>query len=232
VSNHCEQLTDPDALGETLRRAFSAARSGRQRPAVVDFLLDVFDKEVDDVGYESVTAERTVPDPASVSEAVDVLLDAERPLIYAGQGVHYAKAWDELQELAELVEAPVATSLNGKSAFEETHSLSVGAGSKSEPKQLTHFLHEADVIFGIGCSFTTTSYGISVPDDITVIHSTLDTTDIDKDVKADHAVVGDAKLTLTRTVEAVEERLDDDRGRYDDVVAEIESIREEWLEDW
>jgi len=88
------------------------------------------------------------------------------------------------------------------------------------------------VIFGVGCSFTTTAYGISVPDDITVIHSTLDTTDIDKDVKADHAVVGDAKLTLARAVEEVEGKLDGDRGRYDDVVAEIESVREEWLEDW
>jgi acetolactate synthase-1/2/3 large subunit len=232
VSKHCEQLSDPDAVGETLRRAFSAARSGRQRPAVVELPLDVFDQEVGDIGYESVTAERTAPDPASVSEAVDALLDAGRPLIYAGQGVHYAKAWDELQEFAELVEAPVATSLNGKSAFDETHPLSVGAGSKSEPKQLTHFLHEADVIFGVGCSFTTTAYGISVPDDLTVIHSTLDTTDIDKDLKADYAVVGDAKLTLERAVDEVEGRLDGDRGRYDDVVAEVESVRAEWLDDW
>ena len=68
------------------------------------------------------------------------LVAAERPVIYAGQGVHYANAWPQLRELAELLEAPVTTSLQGKSAFPENHPLSLGSGGRSISKQLHHFL--------------------------------------------------------------------------------------------
>lgn len=233
VSKSCEQLADPNAIGETMRRAFSAARNGRQRPAVVEVPKDVFWKDApEDFDYKPSSANRTGPDTEAVPEVVDVLLEAERPVIFAGQGVHYAKGWDALKELAELLEVPVATSLNGKSAFPEDHPLSLGAGSKSEPGQLAHFLREADVIFGIGCSFTKTAYGITVPEGKTIIHSTLDATDIDKDVEADHALVGDARLTLEALVEEVDGRVDGSRGRHDDVAAEIEEVREAWLDEW
>ena len=66
----------------------------------------------------------------------------------------------QLRELAELLEAPVTTSLEGKSAFPENHPLSLGSGGRSMPKPVHHFLNNADVIFGIGCSFATTNYGV------------------------------------------------------------------------
>jgi acetolactate synthase-1/2/3 large subunit len=238
VAKTCEQLTDPDAVDETMRRAFNAARNGRQRPAVVEVPKDVFGEEVSEFEYDPTSTTRSGPDPDGVREVAEVLCEAERPMIYAGQGVHYAKAWEPLKELAETLEAPVATSLNGKSAFPEDHPLSLGAGSKSEPGQLDHYLHEADVIFGVGCSFTTTAYGITVPSGVsvpegpTVIHATLDPTDIDKDVVSEYSLVGDAKLTLEALQEEVEADVDDDRGRFEDVAAEIQSVREEWLEEW
>ncbi|RCU47435.1 thiamine pyrophosphate-requiring protein [Haloplanus salinus] len=232
ISKSCEQLTDADAVAETVRRAFSAARSGRPRPAVVEVPKDVFYHEVEPFDYTPGATSRPGADPAAVSEAVDRLLDAERPVIYAGQGVHYAEGWDALQSLAELTEAPVATSLNGKSAFPETHRLSLGAGSKSEPGQLAHFLDECDLIFGVGTSFTDTAYGITVPTDNTVVHSTLDATDVNKDVEADHAVLGDAKLVLEAMVDEVETRLDGPRGRADDVAAEIAEVKRAWLDEW
>lgn len=238
VAKTCEQLTDPDAVDETMRRAFNAARNGRQRPAVVEVPKDVFGEEVSEFEYDPTSTTRSGPDPDGVREVAEVLCEAERPMIYAGQGVHYAKAWEPLNELAETLEAPVATSLNGKSAFPEDHPLSLGAGSKSEPGQLDHYLHEADVIFGVGCSFTTTAYGITVPSGVsvpegpTVIHATLDPTDIDKDVVSEYSLVGDAKLTLEALQEEVEADVDDDRGRFEDVAAEIDAVREEWLEEW
>lgn len=233
VTKTTEQLTDPDAVGETVRRAFQAARNGRQRPSLVEIPKDVFRADVDDFEYSTTTATRSAPDPEAIPEIADVLLDAEQPVINAGQGIHYAKAWEPLQELAELLEAPVATTLNGKSAFPEDHPLSLGAGSKSEPRELNHFLEQSDVLFGIGCSFTKTAYGITVPDGKTVIHSTLDSGDIDKDVSSDYAVVGDAKLTLEALCDEISERLDgESRGRYDAVTSEIASVHEEWLEEW
>ncbi|WP_049998904.1 thiamine pyrophosphate-requiring protein [Halococcus sediminicola] len=232
VSKTCEQLTDPDAVDDTMRRAFNAARNGRQRPSVVEVPKDVFGEEVSEFDYTPTSTNRSGPDPDGVAEVADVLLEAENPIIYAGQGVHYAKAWEPLKKIAETLEVPVATSLNGKSAFPEDHPLSIGAGSKSEPGQLHHFLQECDVVFGVGCSFTDTAYGITVPEDKTVIHSTLDAGDIDKDVSSEYSLVGDAKLTLEALTDAVESRVDGSRGRRDDVVREIESVREEWLEEW
>ncbi|MFC7222474.1 thiamine pyrophosphate-requiring protein [Halalkalicoccus sp. GCM10025322] len=235
VSKSCEQLADPDAVGETMRRAFSSARNGRPRPSVVEVPKDVFYTDLEEeFEYTPSKERRSGPDPADVETAAEMLVEAERPVIFAGQGVHYAKGWDALLELAETLEAPVATSLNGKSAFPEDHPLSLGAASKSEPGQLSHFVREADVIFGVGCSFTDTAYGLTMPDtsDKTVIHSTLDPTDIDKDVASEHSLIGDAKLTLETLVDELEGRVDDDRGRADDVAAEIEEVREEWLAEW
>jgi len=234
VTKTTEQLTDPDATEETIRRAFQAARNGRQRPGLVEVPKDVFYEEAGDIDYEPTTSTRSGPDPHAVSAAADALLDADLPVINAGQGVHYAKAWEPLQELAELLEAPVATTLNGKSAFPEDHPLSLGAGSKSEPRQLNHFINEADVFFGIGCSFTKTAYGITPPTDNTLIHSTNDPGDVDKDVKSDIAVIGDAKLTLEALVDEIETRVGDDAdfGRYDEVTSEIAEIEAAWLDDW
>ncbi|MFW6385362.1 MAG: thiamine pyrophosphate-requiring protein [Halodesulfurarchaeum sp.] len=232
VSKSYEQLTDPDAVTETMRRAFSNARNGRPRPSTVEIPLDVWDEDVGTPEYTPSKTSAVGPDRSAVDEAVEVLLEAENPMIHAGQGVHYARAWDELLEFAELLEIPVATSLTGKSAFPETHPLSLGAGSKSEPGHLSHFVHESDVIFGIGCSFTETSYGITVPEDTTVVHSTLDQTDIDKDVEADYPVLGDAKVTLEAMIDVADDRLDGPRGRFENVAAEIETVKGDWLEEW
>ena len=111
-----------------------------------------------------------------------MLVAAERPVIYAGQGVHYAEAWDELRELAELLAIPVTTSLEGKSAFPEKHPLSLGSGGLAIPQTVRTFLEKSDVIFGIGCSFTATNFGVTMPQGKTIIHATLDPADLNKDV--------------------------------------------------
>ena len=75
-------------------------------------------------------------------------------MIVAGQGVHYAEAWEELKEFAELVQLPVLSTLNGKSAFPENHPLSAGAmNGFSRAETVDHFLRKADLVFGIGTSF-------------------------------------------------------------------------------
>src|SRR5262249_50072149 len=146
-------------------------------------------------------------DPQAVAAAARVLIEAKRPVIYAGQGVHYAKGWDALRELAELLEAPVTTSLGGKSAFPETHPLALGAAGRAIAKPVQHFLQNADVIFGVGCSFTITNFGQQMPKGKTIIHATLDPTDLNKDQECDYALVGDARLTLEALVEAVKDGL-------------------------
>jgi thiamine pyrophosphate-dependent acetolactate synthase large subunit-like protein len=154
-------------------------------------------------------------------------------VIYAGQGVHYAKAWPQLRALAELLEAPVTTSLQGKSAFPETHPLSLGSGGRSISKQLHHFLNNADLIFGIGCSFTTTNYGVAMPKGKRIAHATLDAEDLNKDVTAELAVLGDAALTLEALLAEVKDRLKGKpRGRLAAVTGEIARLKQEWLAQW
>src|SRR5213082_2623186 len=148
VTKWIEQVTCGDAVPDAMRRAFTQVRNGRPRPVLVEFPTDVLAEEVPEpLSYQPSPRTRGGPDPDAVAEVAQLLVDAQRPVIYAGQGVHYARAWAALRELAELLEAPVTTSLEGKSAFPEDHPLSLGAGSRSIPKAVRHFLNKADVIF-------------------------------------------------------------------------------------
>lgn len=197
VTKHSEPLNAGKYVCEVMRRSFAKMRNGRPGPVLVEIPWDVVGDEVDEpLDYIPSSRNRYGPDPAVVSEVATELAASRNPVIYAGQGVHYAEAWEELQELAELLHAPVTTSIEGKSAFPEDHPLSLGCAGRSCPKPVVDFMLGADTIFGIGCSFASTIFGIRLPDGPKLIHATLDPYDINKDVQVDHALVGDAKLTL------------------------------------
>ncbi|HLZ68853.1 MAG TPA: thiamine pyrophosphate-requiring protein [Dehalococcoidia bacterium] len=234
VTKWIEQVTQGANVPQALLRAFTQVKNGRPRPALVEIPADVFGEEVSEpLEYRPAPRLRSAPDPRDVENAAGVLVAAQRPVIYAGQGVHYAKGWPALRELAELLEAPVTTSLQGKSAFPEDHPLSLGSGGRAVPEPVHRFLSDADVIFGIGCSFATTSYGVTMPKGKTFIHATLDPHDLNKDVPAEHALIGDARLTLEALCTAIKERLGGKpRGRKDAVAAEIQKVREPWLKQW
>ena len=221
--------------GETpaiLRRAFTALRNGRLRPALVEMPWDVLDEDVaEPLIYEPVVTTRTAPDPEAVARVADRLVTAKRLVIHAGQGVHWAEAYDELRELAELLAAPVSTSLEGKSAFDETHPLALGSGGAAIPGQLRHFLDRADLILGVGCSFAETAFGVAMPADAKIVHATLDPADLNKGVPCIDALVGDAQLTLAMLVAACRDRLISPRDPAP-VAAEIAAVEADWLADW
>src|SRR5437763_10291350 len=234
VVKWAEQVVLPDAVPDAMRRAFTQVKNGRPRPVLVEIPVDVMREEVPDGWtYTPTPRLRVAPDPRAVTEVAAALVAAERPVIYAGQGVHYAKAWTQLRELAELLEAPVTTSLQGKSAFPETHPLSLGSGGRSISKHLHHFLTHADLIFGIGCSFATTNYGVAMPTGKKIVHTTLDPTDLNKDVPAELALIGDAGLTPQALVGEVKDRLGGGTcGRAGAVIQEIKTLKTEWLSQW
>jgi acetolactate synthase-1/2/3 large subunit len=234
VTKWAEQVIMPQHVPDAMRRAFTQVRNGRPRPVLLEIPVDVMREEVPDGWtYTPAPRLRVAPDPKAVSAVAAALVGAARPVIYAGQGVHYAKAWSQLRELAELLEAPVTTSLQGKSAFPETHALSLGSGGRSISKQLHHFLTNADLIFGIGCSFARTNYGVPMPRGKKIVHATLDPMDINKDVPADMALIGDAGLTLEALLAEVRDRLKGKpRGRAGAVTEEIKKLKGEWLAQW
>src|ERR1700719_4676961 len=236
VTKLCEQVTVADATIEALRRAFTTVRNGRPGPVLVEFPTDILREEVPDAlvaEYKRAPSLKSGPDPKSVSAIPAALVAAERPVIVAGQGVHYGKAWPQLQALAELLEAPVMTTLPGKSAFPENHPLALGSGGIGISKQLHTFLQNADLVFGIGCSFTRSSFATPMPKGMRIAHATLDPTDINKDVPVELAAVGDAGLTLDALLEEVKDRLHGKpRGRLDGVTRGISSLKKEWMEQW
>lgn len=234
ITKWAELAMSAAGLAATMRRAFMQVRNGRPRPVLVEVPRDLFDEEVPEpLDYTPTRTVRSAPDPKDVETAAGMLVRARRPVLYAGQGVHYARAWEPLRVLAELLGAPVTTTLQGKSAFPEDHRLSLGTAGRSMPKSVHVFMQEADVVFGVGCSFATTVFGITIPPGKTVIHSTLDPTDVNKDMAVDHALIGDAALTLEALVEAVRDRLDGPRhDQVEQTASEIERLQEKWLDEW
>jgi acetolactate synthase-1/2/3 large subunit len=232
VSKSAESIILPAEVPNIMRRAFSRLRNGRGGPVIVEIPADIWNEEVPEpLDYSPVLPTRYGPDPDGVRAAAAMLAAAERPVIYAGQGVHYAKAWPQLRKLAELLAAPVLTSLGGKSAFPETHPLSLGSGGVAVPRPVSHFLKAADVIFGIGCSFTETSFGIGMPRGKKIIHATLDPDHLNKDVRSDIGLLGDAGLVLDALLAGLAEDVPKPRPSGA-VTAEIKSVREGWLAEW
>ncbi len=233
VAKHAEPITSGADIENIMRRAFSLLRNGRGAPVIIEFPAEANVEEAPEpLTYVPVVATKYGPDPAAVKEAAKVLVEAKRPVIYAGHGVHWAEAYDELKELAELLAIPVCTSLQGKSSFDETHPLSLGSGGRAYPKQVRYFLDNCDVLFGIGCSFTETNFGISMPKGKTVIHTTLDPNHLNKDVRAQYGLIGDAKLALRAMIDECSRLVGGKKRDAAPVVAEIKPMADEWLNEW
>ena len=125
-----------------MRRAFSNLRNGRGGPCDrrnPDRHLERGNRRA---GLHAGGHDKSGPDPADVRKAAAAILAAKRPVIYAGTGVHWAEAWPQLRKFAELLGAPVTTSLGGKSSFPENHPLSLGSGGNAVPKPVHHFVAE------------------------------------------------------------------------------------------
>jgi len=233
VTKWAEPLTMGKAIPEVMRRAFFQLRNGRPGPVLIEVPLDVWGEDVPETWtYVPSFKAKSGPDQAAVAEAARVLAAAERPVIYAGQGVHYAKAWDELKALAEAWNIPVTTSIEGKSAFPEDHPLSLGSGGRANPRPVKTFLKDADVILGIGCSFALTAFGVAMPPGKTIIHATLDPMDLNKDVPAQYGLIGDAKLTLAALSAAMAGLNKAPAEQRRAVPARIAELRSTWLAEW
>ena len=236
VTKFVEQVNTPTRVVDTLRRAFARLKMGRPGPVMVEIPADVAVEQVDaDLleSYQPVKATCSQGNPRDVEAAARALVQAQRPIIHAGQGVLYADATKELLELAELLQVPVMTTLAGKSAFPEDHALALGSGSGVMNGPVYHFLKEADVVFGIGTSFTKHGMTTSIPPGKVLIHATNDSIDIGKDYSVDHPIIGDAKEVLRQFIDASRDILG---GRASagngQAKEEIASVREEWLNGW
>jgi acetolactate synthase-1/2/3 large subunit len=193
-----------ERVPEFMRRAFTHLRSGRPAPVLLQLPRGLGKYEEDEFPYAAVKGWKSQGDPRDVEVAARGITSARKPLIYAGQGVFYADACEDLLKFAELVQVPVLTTLKGKSCFPEDHPLSLGVRGAPAEK----LLKEADLIFAVGCSLSPTNFGHRIPNprEKTIIHCTVDVSDVNRVYWADHAIVGDAKLVLQQLITEVERK--------------------------
>ena len=174
---------------------------------------------------------RQAPDPTAVTAAVDALLAADNPVLWAGGGTLFGQAATELRELAELTATPVFTTMQGKSVFDESHPMSLGAGGLTTTGPAAEWLGHADLVLAIGSSLTRTPYGQSVPPDSTIVHNTNNPDEIAKDENVAIALPGDAKLTLQALIAEAGRRPDTPKDSTG-IAARIAAARESWLATW
>ena len=221
-------------LPDLMRRAYHAMRTGPSGPVLLEIPDEVFEAEFKgDLTYKPVRAWRSAPDPDAVREAVRMLLAARHPVIWAGQGVIYAQASEQLATLAQMIPAPVACTNPGKSALADAHPLCLGASTKVEPRMFTHFMKRADLVLAIGSSLTTTSFGPALPVGKTLIHATNNPGDINKDCTVDLGLIGDAALVLEALIaEVARQQTSSTAARLASLKEEIATIKKAWLDDW
>ena len=236
VTKWTEEITLASDTNDVMRRAFSLLKMGRPGPVLVEIPADVATEEIDDNQLNYAAVKRTISgaNPRDVAEAARTLVQARSPVLIAGQGILYAEASDELIELAEMLQAPVTTPLEGKSAFPETHPLSLGTGAGVMPPTVSEFMRADEVVFAVGASLTRHSIvAAPIPPGKIIIHATNDERDLNKHYVADVPILGDAKPVLRQFIEAVKDVQGAKKPKSDGAVAaKIKEIREPWLKQW
>jgi acetolactate synthase-1/2/3 large subunit len=207
VPHHGEQIP------KTIREAFQMATTGCLGAAHVVLGHNVQMAEVHpadvyaDSRYNNYPAVRTPPEPETVKQAGRLLVEAHRPLIVAGAGVLRSAAWDEVAELAQLLGAPVATSIGGKGSIAETHPYSLGViGSNGGLPYRHEVLRASDTILYVGCrqsSVTTEKWTLPLEGESTLIQLDTDSSRIGHNYQTAVGIVADAKLGLSALTEEV-----------------------------
>ncbi len=235
VSTYGEVILRPSQVCNVMRRAFHHLRNGRPGPVIVELPGDIAGQEVpgDAFSYHSPRRAPQLPAPDDIKEAVKLLLNAKKPIIWAGMGVLLSGATEELKAFAELTGIPVYCTMPGKSSFDERHPLSVGAGSGATTLPARRWIQESDVLLAVGSSMTRTGYGQPIPDGKVIIHNVESIEDINKDFSVDLPLPGDAKLTLQAMIAEVKAQLGSNgRKGQTNVSEEIAELKETWMKEW
>ncbi len=206
------RVDDAKFLPEVMHRALNIAQTGRPGAVLLDIPMDVFSQKIE---AEPVTRSRrpnfprSMGDAQGVAEAARLLAGAANPVIFAGNGVAMSGAFDELRALAELLQAPVATTLVGKGVFPETHPLSVGTTGIWGARVANDTTRNADVILAVGtafgeadCSSWRSDHTFDIPGS-TLIQIDIDPQEIGKSYPVDIGILGDAKATLAQLAETL-----------------------------
>jgi len=228
--NHSERIVS------LMKRAFHSLKNGRPSPVLIEMHRDHMAQEVNNLDeYKSPKESKVCPTDDFIEEAVKLIINSKKPIIWSGQGVLYSSATKELEELSNLLSLPVVTTMPGKSSFDERNPLSLGSANRTAPKTVWKYLGDSDTIFAIGSSLTITNYGITIPDGKNIIHSTNNYEDINKDYDVEVSLLGDSKLVLQKMIECIKNNYSKNIASAETknlVISEIKKVKEEWASEW
>jgi acetolactate synthase I/II/III large subunit len=233
VRAYCKRVYQPtrgDMVPTAVRQAWKTMMTGRPGPVVLDVPFDIFKEAAatetpDPEAWTANISSRCGAEPEAVEKAVDMLLEAERPVILVGQGVKYGGAAEDLVSLAERLSIPVAYSASGQGAIPTGHRLCLGLVSRSGEYQANHAARQADVLLALGVRFddrTSSSwlpgYSFTIPP-TRLIHVDIDPEEIGRNYPVTLGLMADARTFLRQCLAEL-----DRRG-----VAEASEAKRHWL---
>jgi acetolactate synthase-1/2/3 large subunit len=234
------RIHDNRFLPRIISKAFNIALSGRPGVVLVDVPLDLslqkVEVDIPELSKWMVTGRRPAGDFDDISKAVDLLVKAERPFIYAGGGILLSEATPELTELAEYLGIPVGTTLSGKGAVDETHPLAVGSTGFWGTSSANETALQSDLILGIGTRFSEFDTGLWDPSRVfpippaKLIHIDIDPQEIGRNYPVAFGIMGDAKAVLRQMVEMIKERVEKKDYKSLPRFKEVRKSVEKWKE--
>ena len=210
ITKHNYLVTDPAEIPRAIAEAFHIANSGRPGPVLVDIAKDALQKMTDfhypKSVYLSGYAPKTSPDSKAIAEAASLIAQSKKPVFYVGGGVIKANAHRELLQLAELVGAPVVTTLMARGAFPDSHHLHLGMPGMHGTVAAVTALQKADLLITLGARFDDRVTGklSSFAVHARVIHADIDPAEIGKNRFADVPLVGDVGETMRALIPALQ----------------------------
>jgi acetolactate synthase-1/2/3 large subunit len=230
------QPTRADMVPLVMKQAFGLLRTGRPGPVNIDVPLDVFQEEttlpVPDV--DPLVYQRSPGDPEGLRQALQRLMQAQRPVILVGQGALLSEATDELLEFINVMRIPVVTSPNGKGAIDEAHDMALGPIGRNGTYAANEATKNSDVMLALGCSFDdrTSSawiegYTLQIPP-TALIQVDIDPTEIGKNYPVAIGIIADAKAMLAEMTRLARDKLNGGTKSYADWTARLSEATSLW----
>lgn len=210
ITKHSYQPKDANDIPSIINTSFEIASTGRNGPVLIDVPKEVQEQELDEYVLGTIPTPGYKPtvkgNSKQIEKAAKMLLEAKKPFILAGGGTILAGASEEVKKLAELIKAPIATSLMGKGIIDEKNDYSIGMLGMHGKEVANSNVNNCDCLLAIGCRFSdrTTGKLEEFLPNAEVIHIDIDPAEIGKNVPVDLPIVGDAKIVLNQLIKEVE----------------------------
>ena len=233
VTKFVYQVRDPEEAVPAIELAYRISMKGRPGPTLIDLPRDVqvaHPSGMRELPIDLSKYEPLPPDEGKLREACRVLMGAERPVILVGGGVRISGAHEEVLKLAELLRAPIVTTLTGKGSVPSTHPLVLGAVGMHGRPEADAALANADVILALGTRFSDRTVGsFEEVSKKRIIHIDIDESELGKNVRTQIAIASDLRLALRKMLSLIEERRDE---RYLEWLMMIRREFERAMEEW